>query len=269
MTILIGDLNKHVGNDEKGVEGNLEKISFGGQFIRDLVDSGDYLIMNNSDKCVGGPWTWRDPANPNNRSCLDLVIVSSQLSPFVEEILVDSDRKYGMSRVIREKGRLVQRFSDHFTICVTLGKLSVGNNTVTKVSDWNLRKEGGWEKYCELTNGNFGKLHELVNQSDVPIDVVVNKVEQEHTKIKFKAFGKETRKYGGPINPSKPGVNGYSDEDEPQDVPGELLTIQSQRIEKELQAIRNLPKGRNTRVFKTLERIRGPKKPPPRGFCYY
>ena len=97
--ILIGDLNKHVGNDSEGVAGNHEKISFGGYLVRSLVASGEYVLINNTKKCLGGPWTWADPANPCNLSCLDLVLVSSSLSPFVKELIIDSERKYGMCRV--------------------------------------------------------------------------------------------------------------------------------------------------------------------------
>ena len=41
--LLIGDLNRAVGGGELGVAGNKEKISFGGQLIRDLIDSKEYI----------------------------------------------------------------------------------------------------------------------------------------------------------------------------------------------------------------------------------
>ena len=74
--ILVGDLNKAVGNDEFGVEGNHPKISFGGSLVRSLISSGQYILINNTKKCTGGPFTWTCSSNPEIRSCLDLVIVN-------------------------------------------------------------------------------------------------------------------------------------------------------------------------------------------------
>ena len=46
--ILIGDLNKLVGNGEFGVKGNNEKVSFGGKLIHRLLSSGKYILANNN-----------------------------------------------------------------------------------------------------------------------------------------------------------------------------------------------------------------------------
>ena len=73
---MIGDLNRPVVGGELGMAGNKENISFGGQLIRDLIDSEEYVVVNNLDLAVGGPWTWLDPADPKLMSCLDLAIVS-------------------------------------------------------------------------------------------------------------------------------------------------------------------------------------------------
>ena len=48
--LLVGDLNKHVGNDDLEVKGNHKKISIGGHLVRDLLAT-----------CEGGPWTRIDP----------------------------------------------------------------------------------------------------------------------------------------------------------------------------------------------------------------
>ena len=48
--ILIGDLNKLVGNGEFGVQGNSEKVSFGGKLIHSLLSGGKYILANNSKK---------------------------------------------------------------------------------------------------------------------------------------------------------------------------------------------------------------------------
>ena len=43
--LLVGDLNKHVGNDDLGVKGNHKKIFNGGHLVRDLLATGEcYLV---------------------------------------------------------------------------------------------------------------------------------------------------------------------------------------------------------------------------------
>ena len=62
--ILCGDLNKHIGCDDLVVEGNHSKISFGGLLLRALLATGDYVCLNNSSKCKGGPFTCYEPSSP-------------------------------------------------------------------------------------------------------------------------------------------------------------------------------------------------------------
>ena len=96
----MGDLNKHIGNDELGVKDNHSKISFGGKCIRDLLSGGNYICMNNSKKAKGGPFTRFDPSKPtdiNEMSCLDLIIASSNLEPFIKCINIDSQMNFSPS----------------------------------------------------------------------------------------------------------------------------------------------------------------------------
>ena len=51
--LLIGDLNKHIGNDELGVPGNHGKISFGGHLVRDLLSSGEFELVNSCERQEG------------------------------------------------------------------------------------------------------------------------------------------------------------------------------------------------------------------------
>ena len=59
--ILIGDFNKHIGNDDLGVKNSNDKISFGGELVRSLLQSGNYCCLNNHHETVGGPFTRYDP----------------------------------------------------------------------------------------------------------------------------------------------------------------------------------------------------------------
>ena len=82
--LIIGDLNRAVGDGEEGVRGNKSQVSFGGSLIRDLTSSGDYSILNNLSLTTGGPWTRVCPSTGSS-SCLDLAIGSNNLLPFVKK----------------------------------------------------------------------------------------------------------------------------------------------------------------------------------------
>ena len=55
--VIIGYLNRAVGTGAWGVKGNKDKISLGGQLIRDLIKTDRYVLINNMDLVQGGPWT--------------------------------------------------------------------------------------------------------------------------------------------------------------------------------------------------------------------
>ena len=105
--VLIGDLNKLVGNGEFGVKENNEKVSYGGKLIHNLLSGGKYLLFNNSEKCVGGPFRRVDPAGASRLSCLDLVIVRINLYVFIDVLKVDKDRTMKPHRSIGRGKKLV------------------------------------------------------------------------------------------------------------------------------------------------------------------
>ena len=89
--ILIGDLNKHVGNI---IPENHQKCSFGGNLVRKLLNSGKYTLVNATSKAEGGPYTRYDPSNPKDdsrKSALDLIIISKELVKYVEVMKIDKN----------------------------------------------------------------------------------------------------------------------------------------------------------------------------------
>ena len=114
--LLIGDMNRQIGNDIYGIKGNKSKISFGGKLIRNMVKDGLYVVINNLDLVVGGPWTWVDRQDSNRKSCLDIAIISQSLIPYLTKVVIDADRKFTPRRVIKKKKETMTIFSDHFAL---------------------------------------------------------------------------------------------------------------------------------------------------------
>ena len=100
--LIARDFNKKVGNDELGVRGNHPEVTFGGELVRELVASEEFILVNNSEVARGGPFTRIDPADETKKSCLDLVLASPNLMPFVRDLVVDKERIFTPMRVINK-----------------------------------------------------------------------------------------------------------------------------------------------------------------------
>ena len=252
--LMSGDFNRAVGGGELGVAGNKEKISFGGQLIRDLIDSEEYVILNNLDLSEGGPWTWVDPADPSHMSCLDLAIVSKNMLPYVTGMRVDSSRRITPKRVtVSRRGKMTVKHTDHFALEIKLKipeKPAENKNTAV----WNLRKPGGWETYKKLTDDIAEDLEKLVENNDIDIDTIVRRADDIQERVRFKAFGKTKTNFKKLKELDK--VNEVSDEVEAK----ELMRKQSDKMEAEILKVTSSKLGRCGKVFKMREVVAGPKK---------
>ena len=183
LCLLLGDLNKLVGNDKLGVPGNISEISLGGKLLRELLATRNWCLVNGLGPEIvkGGPFTRRDPAT-GNQSCLDLCIVSRELLPYVQNLALSRAVKMG------RKYKLV--FSDHFTCLLTFANLPRRKEAKeAKKVVWNLAKEGGWDKYKMLTDGYSQVLRNVI-ETEETVEEKMNRFEKILDKIKYKAFGK-------------------------------------------------------------------------------
>ena len=66
FTVIAGDLNRKIGNI---VENNDDEISLGGQMVKDLINTGKYILINGTKKCKGGVNTRIDLSDSRKGSC--------------------------------------------------------------------------------------------------------------------------------------------------------------------------------------------------------
>ena len=79
--VIIGDANRHLGSV---IPGNIDKVSFGGELMKELLETEKYVLLNSSTKCKNGPWMRVDPADEEKKMILDLVIISKELENYVD-----------------------------------------------------------------------------------------------------------------------------------------------------------------------------------------
>ena len=145
-SLLAGDLNKLVGDDLLGVNGNHPEISAGGRLLRNLLQTENWFLVNGMGSRIveGGPFTREDPAT-GIMSCLDLIVVSRELRPFVEKLIIDKEKKMTAARAVKRKESTKMIFSDHFALLLSLRDLPRSKQSKSeKQTRWNLAKVGGW-----------------------------------------------------------------------------------------------------------------------------
>ena len=61
-----------------------------------------------------------------------------------------------------------------------------------KQTKWNLKKQGGWEKYKQVSDEMSDKVKETLKDDDKTVEETKRVFDQVHEKIRFKSFGKVT-----------------------------------------------------------------------------
>ena len=273
--VLMGDMNKHVGDI---VRGNHEKVSYGGKLIKELLNTKKYVLLNNSAKVKGGPFTRYNPADPqdeNSKSCIDLIILSRELLKYVKEVIIDKNFNFTPGRPL---GNNKMCYPDHYGIIFVMENIPLANGKARckKYKIWNLKKDGGWKKYNELTDENE-RFKEVSEDESKNPTVLMDIIEKELTKVKFKAFGKvsvrnEILKCKELKNLQKDKyevIENEASEQRDEKIKGiedkiteKVLENQRLRLEKELGDLKSLKdkKGRSAVIFNLKDRVVGKKK---------
>ena len=252
MILIMGDWNRAMGADKWGVSGNKPYISPGGQLIREqLLETGDFTLLNSLELCQGGPFTWQQAGKGEVKSCLDLALASANLLPFVKCMIIDKERDFTARRIIKKKSGTITIYTDHYAVKVILTGLPRRQGEVQKEITWNLNKPGGWDTYERLTKEAADKVKQVVEEArgeGHEADKVMKKIDSIENEIKFKAFGKTK-----PPTRKKMSEKKLLSEDE-------LLRKQSQAIEDEILKIQEASNNRIGRVYKMKAMLMGGKK---------
>ena len=274
--IIIGDLNKHVGNL---IKDNNDKVSFGGKLIKEFLSTKKYVLLNSTSKMKGGPFTRYDPAAPNDdasKSCLDLIMISKELLKYVKEVVIDKKLNLTPGNPVG-RGKMV--YPDHYAIIFIMHNipLATNRNLVTeKFKMWNLNKESGWEKFKKKTEVNE-KFRKIVETDQRDPTIMMNDIDKELNKVKFKAFGKvtvrnelKTTKEMKKVQSEKKELltNNNADDREikikvlEDKITDQVITNQRKKLEKELCLLKDKhkKKGKSAAIFHLKDKVVGKKK---------
>ena len=256
--LLIGDLNKHIGNDHLGVKGNNCEISAGGRLVRDLLEGGQWRLVNAMEEVVeGGPFTRRDPAT-GKESLLDLWICTAGLAPHFKELYIDSSRKWEVARPVRKAGRLQLTHTDHYTMVACLQNLPAAR-VARKEQEvrWKTGDKEGWARYKEKSKNAGQKIKDIVENKDTEIDAAIEKIEAIENKLKYEAIGKyktasDSKRTARKVKQQKD----MSEEEKAK----ELLERQIQHVEESVSEIERKGPSKVGRIYEISKQIKGIEK---------
>ena len=103
-----------------------------GQIIADIMVRHGLTVVNGmEDKCDGTVTRRRVTKDGTEESAIDLVIVSDDLESVVDSLLIDENRKYVLTKIVKTKRGITKQESDHN---VLVSKLKFSWNRKRKIN---------------------------------------------------------------------------------------------------------------------------------------
>ena len=109
--IIQMDANAKLGS--KIIKGCPHNISNNGQLLKDLVERQDLVVANALEICKGSITRERTFENKTEKSIIDYIIISRDLSKTVTEMKIDEDKEYVLARYIKTRSGTKIINSDH------------------------------------------------------------------------------------------------------------------------------------------------------------
>ena len=144
--LLIGDMNAHIGNDDKGVFGNHHEINQNGCHLRNMIERRQLVLVNNTKICHG-KFTRVDPTG--KRSILDLIIANNRMFNLMKSMNIDEKRVYTLTRYEKVNGKNTETPSDHNSITLEINWKKPYKDP--KITIWNLTDKDSKEKFTRIT----------------------------------------------------------------------------------------------------------------------
>ena len=121
-----------------------------------------------------------------------------------------------------------------------------------KVVKWNLAKEGGWDRYKEISDQYSEAIEKVLNNQEDNVEEAMTKFNKIHDKIKYISFGKTTIREKSDNNQEKMREGGEKADD--------LLEEQETRAAEEIEQIKKVKGGRVGQIWDLKKKIVGGKK---------
>ena len=172
--VLAGDFNAKLGKEH--IPGDIHNISQNGRLLLNTLKTYDLVVLN-SLRCCKGVFTRIKNTNADEKSVLDYVFTTNDLSNLVKDITIDEEKINTPWHSLRNG----KKYSDHSAISVKMSfpKSDYRSEKPSKTTVWNFNDQQGWEKFQQITQ------HDLALANCCRVMLVVRKVIKSGKEVKW------------------------------------------------------------------------------------
>ena len=182
--ILLGDMNNHIGKKLGMIHNTNDKESNGGKNLINWVEQQGLKLVNVLDQSH----THYDVSSKKNESnVIDYIIIDDM--SIVKDFKVDSEKLFTPYRTKCVKGKREPVHTDHRSLRLTLTPVWSKKPTTNKITGWNYSKEGGDERYKDLTDEMSFEFAQKI-ETEPDINKLYNWYLEKLDEIKMLAYGK-------------------------------------------------------------------------------
>ena len=150
--IIAEDANSKLGPNI--IPNDPHPMSENGKLLDGMIRRQRLIIVNNSEKCVGGPITRKRFVNRKiEESCIDFVLASEALGKTLLQAAIDKPQVYALTKYSSTKGNPCVKRSDHYSIIATF---SIKEKSPMHIQEeiFKLRDKDGLERFRQMTDNN-------------------------------------------------------------------------------------------------------------------
>ena len=187
MVLIAEDANAKLGQEL--IENDPHTMSENGRLLADMINRQNLFLINSSDRCEGGPITWRRTVTSKEpeASCIDFIMTSMDLAKELDSALIDSDQLYTLTKYTTTKGIPSVKKSDHYTLIANFS-VQWTEKKEERVEFFKLRDDQGLAKFNLVTSKSKALLQCV--QPSIPLEDACSNWYKEIKKMMYRCFKK-------------------------------------------------------------------------------
>ena len=123
-----------------------------GKILSDIIERHVLIVANGTRKCTGKITRQRNTTRRTEKSCIDLLIFSTDLESNFESLVVDEARTHVLTRIVNTKKGVMKKESDHNVLIAKFNCIIEGLENKKKHEVYNLKNIECQKKFYEYTS---------------------------------------------------------------------------------------------------------------------
>ena len=144
------DANSKLGT--KYIPNDPHSMSANGKILSDIIERHVLIVANGTRKCTGKITRQRNTTRQTEKSCIDLLIFSTDLESNFESLVVDEARTHVLTRIVNTKKGVMKKESDHNVLIAKFNCIIEGLENKKKHEVYNLKNIECQKKFYEYTS---------------------------------------------------------------------------------------------------------------------